>query len=798
MCVCERERKKLRGSVQCAFLDANPAFVFLVACAHGQRFPLRWLPVYVWIGFICYFYFFLDSLNAAQVNMREPITKLGIVPIDNIDPTIRDQLAPCIQPFTHLGGGNETPIIFFICRVVKKNRRHFNEDRVCIVTLKHLLIYDERGRQTRAIFIPDIARIVICADGFCLFKVPKEHDLVMRLEQSSYMDFLVNIMKVIKGHFAVGSPLAAASTKDGAAVAVSDKLDVQSHSGSYDQLTGGNKANLTPNPNVAYAENVPLPTILNVDAGRQEFLASLLRLAPPVSRRVTSAQVVSTDATHILRHPLFHPPSTHTNAVGSSAHAAASALLPAGQQQPAATPAQSIYSTTVSTPPPAARPNFASSTAHDSQSVDTTPNDAQRSVVTLRSVATIERDVLSDEDASPASSQAHQGASHHDRSWALSAADALSSDDNNLPRVSAAAPTPPFRPVPLGSRNAPPEMFPATNSDSKISDAAGSRNTPPPPPPPQEAHRQIPFHATEADKPLRITLRERVEAFFKLYDPSKLEHVSSIVIEFVGREDECLRVLHAKYGVALPRQPLDVEEGPNSAQGGHADPVALSLQQRLKSLEQENQALRRGAHYGAAQSGTAHPFPDRRGGGFDALHSLAPYPSHSAHAAERSTAYESLEDFESSIAEYPAPERAILRQHRVDALRKTVRDLMGHNGSDGSSVKSIVQVGLLQDEILALIARQHAEQEVAEPHYRKHIDAGSAKCATDEGFEKRNPDSYDPRFVSNQNHSANPDSASKDYARWYYSEYLPRLMYAQQQQSLQPAAAARDVHLHRR
>jgi hypothetical protein len=795
--------------------------------------------------------------------MREPITKLAIVPISSIDGSIVKQLAVSLRPFSINGGGNESPVIFFVGRVIAKGERNTTERRIVLVTLKHVIVYDEQGRQVHAVHIVDIARVVVCQDGFAVLKVPREHDMVIKLDQSLYLDYFLNILKVLHLHFAIGSPIASDVPLDRRrpqdASGAPPGLLIQGSSTPCDQLTGGNAINLTRNPNAQYLDNVAIPSILNVDTSKQDFLSLLLHVPPPPKRSATDAQPVShsaqdlATANAVMQHPLFRPvleARAQQQQQGSSLTAPPSVTSSAALLNTTAPP--SPMTRAVHTQPPPV-PSHSAANA--------TP--ARVSSVTVRSIATIDRS-----DDSPIVSPRIE--------------DRLLGGPTGWLR--AAEPTPPS-----GVEASPPPPPPPLTSSHGTSSPLQKLMQPGTPPQLAPPHISAPSPSTSTSK-----LHDRVEGFMKLYMPQHLHLTEKIASDYRGRDEECIKMLFARLeheqrlaatddqqsSLFLDRRGLEADDAfqeryhapsaghhhaqqrPVGAQKASEGGAAAAVLLRLERLEEENRQLRDAQavakrqhdspsasyhqraprHYDAADHSpfdssepvySLHPHKQRRHereprssddeddhhGDQQQWHRhTSGRPAVSARPVQRTQSLGSMEEFEASIEGRIPRERVVLRQHRLDELRKEVHRLISSDDSrtnrrsavGSTAMQSVIRIGLLQDEIVAMAAKQQLDVSLAEEDADDRVSGFSAHQNSRaqsrpsmplSGFSSRTPSEFAfpssqraldalpkptssaaPQTAAAPQRNAVSSAASEDpaYAQWYYSEYIPRMMYQQQ------------------
>ncbi|CUG92500.1 Hypothetical protein, putative [Bodo saltans] len=797
--------------------------------------------------------------------MREPITKLAIVPISSMDSSIVKQLAPSLREFSINGGGNESPIIFFVARVIAKGEKNASERRILLVTLKHVILYDEQGRQVHAVHIVDLARVIVCQDGFTVLKVPREHDMAIKLDQSLYLEYFLNILKVLHLHFTIGSPIANDVPIDRRrpidATSTAAGLLVQGSSTPCDQLTGGNKLNLTRNPNAQYVDHVTIPGILNVDTSKQDFLSLLLHIPPPPKRPAADAPLVTLSAQDmakanaVLQHPLFRPVmearAQQQQQQQHSASLTAPPSITSMQFDSTAPPSPMTRSVHTQPPPVPSHPV-----------VEATP--ARVHNVTVRSIATIERD----DDSPVISPRVEDRLIGGPTGW-----------------LKAAEPTPP----------------------------AGVAPMPPPPPPPlstslgssplQKLMQVTPLpsvqakalHASPITASTPSLLHDRVEGFMKLYMPQHLHLVERIASDYRGREEECLKMLfarleHEQQHFAVPRKSSifddqsDVEveapyDAPRAHQPSHTtddrqrqqqsfnntsdfDSTGVILQ-RLQRLEEENRQLRDAVHNKQSSSIERQNYPsssshrerprhyDAHHGQFQNTHESL-HPHKQSKTLQRDAAYDhrddedhrqwdrhharpeatvrpepfaresqsrgSMEEFEASIGGRLPRDRVVLRQHRLDELRKDVHLLMSsddsHSTRRGSGMQSVVRIGLLQDEIVATSAKQQldvalteeedgdsgfsATRESLHPHSRPTMPVSRLSSRTPSEFTfptqrsqgldafPKQSSHYAPNVAAaaaastpSQSHGAGNATDDAGYAQWYYSEYVPRMMFQQ-------------------
>lgn len=722
--------------------------------------------------------------------MREPITKLAIIPFSAIDISLTKSLPAIFGSSIIRGGGNESPIIFFIARATKKTRHHFNEKRIVLLTLKYFFLYDDKGVQSRCIFIPDITKAIVCQDGFVVFKIPTEHDLVIRLDDgNALLDYFLNILKVIKAHFGGGQGNSGTVTATNYA-----KIEVTASAQSFDQLGGSDKINLNRNPQVHYRTNIPVPTILNVDAKRQDLLESLLYVAPPPKRLPTSEFVVpagssdEANALRVLSHPLFHPPGS-TPAPGQSIPPPSAPPVTArsdASPKAAKAPPPSLWSN--AQPPPAAQaqvqvvvspPPARSPTPPPINSpIVLTPlvPGTPASTVVLKNVA---RDLV---ESPPRPSAV------------IASATSVSIDQSPIP--------------PAVSR---------FEDDSMERPVRPSTQNPPPPPPPLIAKTILPSEATPTTVPnVRAEhYRRQVEAFFTLYNPSKLDQVDDFVAEFgKGREMEGLLLLHKACQVSVPphiQQAADQEmrqkqikaySRATTQNDEYVDPSGMdALQIRLKALEDENRSLkqqvssssqivRRGEQSGNStrQSRLSllqediEPEPLETTASRPAARSALVDRSRDASRTSWSNREQSssgvvhgddLEAFEDSIHDCSAQERLVLRQHRIDQKRRFVKNLI-HSAQGSMETKVSLTIGAIQDELLVLIEKQQTDQQILEASQSKSNESSSGLEASVKA----------PGRLAPSTQPLPPTDSQAAYTQWYYTQYLPHAMLMAQQHQL--------------
>lgn len=818
--------------------------------------------------------------------MREPITKLAIVPVSSIDPSIVKQLSLTLNCFSALGGGNESPIIFFVARVVAKGERNATNHRILLITLKHIILYDEQGRQVHAVHIIDLARVVVCQDGFVVLKIPREHDIAMKLDQSLYLDYMLNILKVLHLHFMIGSPIAndvPIDRRRSDAAGPAPGLLVQGSATSCDQLTGGNKLNLTRNPNARYLDQVTIPSILNVDTAKQDFLSLLLQ-APPPPKKTPGAPLATfspqdiAKAQSVLQHPLFRPilaaranqQQQLQQQQQQSPQQSASLTSPISVQQVTTTAPPSLTMYPVAALPPSPMRTAASDhpplyTGVARDVVEATP--ARPHNVTVRSIATIERDDVDSPAVSPRLEDRVIGGPD---GW-------LRAAEPTHPAGTSSLPPPP-----------PPQLSHVASPLQKLLQGVATSSPPPPPSQRPTTQQHTAHHAHHAPS---SALRDRIEGFMKLYMPHHVHLVDRIAADYDGRDEECLKMLFARleheqqHPLPPPQAPLPtpslprhdddafehryMRQPPSSTAHDNQDATA-SILRRLELLEQENQRLRSAAQNKATdRSGEAvslhhrythqrqDTYRSNRGESYDtddappllhprsqigedvsseednwrhrearsSLHTKAlPTASHHIRGKPASSQFTgTMEEFESTIDEQTPKKRIVLRQHRLDELRKEVHRLIadssessGARRGGGGGMQSVIRIGLLQDEIVALVAKQQLDVALAEDampaadsfatrHQDPNIRVSGPVSTT---FGSRSPSEaeapitrsmFDHQLLSTRSIGGAPTTASMTsqrsadpaYSQWYYAEYLPRMMFQQQQQQKRGAS-----HLH--
>ena len=234
-----------------------------------------------------------------ETEMRDPITKLAVIDPNRIDPEF-SRLFP-----DFFGNRSRVPVIHYIGRITKKSRHHFSEEDILIVSNVALYLFRNDGRLKRCVSLHKLTEVMVFPDGYNVYRVPSEYDMVFRLRQTTESDYLINILCVIQ------------------AVTMAKRLPVRACAGTYKSFPAVN----LDRPSSYLPESLPMPMWPNADSANSAggssdggLLDDLLKPPPPPPPRRnedgdddeegatgSSRTTLSKEAAMVLNHPLLDP-----------------------------------------------------------------------------------------------------------------------------------------------------------------------------------------------------------------------------------------------------------------------------------------------------------------------------------------------------------------------------------------------------------------------------------------------------------------------------------------------------------
>ena len=227
--------------------------------------------------------------------MRDPISKLALLDVDAIDASIRKALPEVFVPRPHF-----IPALFYAGRFTKKTKFDFTEkqDRIMLISSTHVLTYKPTGAASRAIPITSISEVLIFPDSCNVIRCPEGADFVFRLEVLAELDYIVNILQVVRKFYEVDPARRFLPVRgmEGSWSAYAD-LNLSRRSNKAEQIT---------------SDKVKLPMIRSTDQ-RSDAVDVFLRPPKPPKPGSTAEPVVKAldnKTGHVLAHPLFHPPDS--------------------------------------------------------------------------------------------------------------------------------------------------------------------------------------------------------------------------------------------------------------------------------------------------------------------------------------------------------------------------------------------------------------------------------------------------------------------------------------------------------
>ena len=222
--------------------------------------------------------------------MRDPVTLLSIVDVTTIDPEVQKVIGHVTK-----GGSTDTvPAIFYVGKYFKK-RKFSTAMRIMLVTTNSIITYREDGTMSRCVSILAINEVFVFPDMFNVLSVPTQHDFLFQLERPADIDYLINILQVLKKAYEPDPRHRA--------------LLVSSFSGSH---TICPKVDLAKKGKEAYpAVSTQIPFIKAVSSEMANMDAILRPPKPPKEDRgEVAVKEINARIGAVLTHPLFYPPNS--------------------------------------------------------------------------------------------------------------------------------------------------------------------------------------------------------------------------------------------------------------------------------------------------------------------------------------------------------------------------------------------------------------------------------------------------------------------------------------------------------
>ena len=218
--------------------------------------------------------------------MRDPVTLLSVVDVATIDPEVQK----VIGHVTKGSSAGTVPAIFYVGRFEKKHK-FSTVLHIMLVTSAGIITYRPDGTLSRSVPLLAIKEVFVFPDMFNVLSIPSQHDFLFRLERPAEIDFLINILQVLKKAYEPGSS--------------SRSLPVSSFGGSY--TTCPKKVNLTKKGKEPQPIQVPFIKPVTSDLGSMDTLLRPPR-PPKEERGELAVKEINARIGAVLAHPLFYPP----------------------------------------------------------------------------------------------------------------------------------------------------------------------------------------------------------------------------------------------------------------------------------------------------------------------------------------------------------------------------------------------------------------------------------------------------------------------------------------------------------